>query len=293
MSITPWQMVQRQSLPLALKIAMSERRIRDWYEHWRGQVYVAFSGGKDSTVLLHLVRSMYPKVSAVFVDTGLEYPEVRAFVKTKENVHWLLPRMAFPAVIARFGYPVVSKDVAQKIYDLRTTSSSSLIHRRLYGDAKGNGRLPSKWLFLAQAPFPISSKCCDVMKKDPSKAFERGTGLRPFIGTMADDSRLRRALYLKQGCNAFTAKRAISAPLAFWLEQDIWDYIEKYAIEISSIYKMGYKNTGCMYCMFGVHLASGLNKFQIMKSTHPKQYRYCIEKLGCGKILDYINVHYV
>ena len=75
---------QYQSLPLSAKIIMTQRRIRAWYDHWDGQVYVSFSGGKDSTVLLHLVRELYPDVEAVFVDTGLEYPEIRQFVKTFE-----------------------------------------------------------------------------------------------------------------------------------------------------------------------------------------------------------------
>ena len=77
---------QRQSLPLHLKIELSKNRIKQFYEHFDGKVYVSFSGGKDSTVLLHLVRSLYPEVPAVFVDTGLEYPEVRQFVKQTESL---------------------------------------------------------------------------------------------------------------------------------------------------------------------------------------------------------------
>ncbi len=68
---------QMQSLPLQVKIRMTKERIRKWYEYWDGNVYVSFSGGKDSTVLLHIVRSLYPDVKAVFSDTGLEYPEVK------------------------------------------------------------------------------------------------------------------------------------------------------------------------------------------------------------------------
>lgn len=45
-----WQLQQAQELPLELKIIKSQQRIREWYEHWRGDVYVSFSGGKDSTV---------------------------------------------------------------------------------------------------------------------------------------------------------------------------------------------------------------------------------------------------
>jgi hypothetical protein len=44
--------------------------------------------------------------------------------------------------------------------------------------------------------------------------------------------------------------------------------------------------------MFGVHLEKEPNRFQMMKETHPKQYNYCINKLGLNKILDFIGVKY-
>ena len=86
---------QRQSLPLHLKVELSKNRIKQFYEHFDGQVYVSFSGGKDSTVLLHLVRSLYSEVPAVFVDTGLEYPEVRKFVKQTANTITIRPKITF------------------------------------------------------------------------------------------------------------------------------------------------------------------------------------------------------
>lgn len=84
-----------QSLPLKLKIAKSKQRIREWYYYFGGEVYISFSGGKDSTVLLDLVRSEFPDVPAVFIDTGLEFPEIRDFVRTIDNVVWVKPKMDF------------------------------------------------------------------------------------------------------------------------------------------------------------------------------------------------------
>ena len=86
-----------QSLDLDAKISLTKARIQAWYEHWDGEVYVCFSGGKDSTVLLHLVRQIYPGVPAAFADTGLEYPEIRDFVRMIENVRWIRPAMSFKA----------------------------------------------------------------------------------------------------------------------------------------------------------------------------------------------------
>ena len=98
------------------------------------------------------------------------------------------------------------------------------------------------------------------------------------------------------GCNALDGLHPHSQPLSFWLEKDIWEYIKINNLKYSKIYDMGYDRTGCMFCMFGVtHDASDLfskNRFEKMKETHPKEYNYCINKLGCGKVLDYINVNY-
>lgn len=56
-----------QSWDLQRKIQVTTTRIIEWYEYFGGNVYVAFSGGKDSTVLLDIVRRIYPDVWLYFV----------------------------------------------------------------------------------------------------------------------------------------------------------------------------------------------------------------------------------
>ena len=109
------ELKQKQSMPLKAKIIMTENRIRGWYNHFNGNVYISFSGGKDSTVLLNIARSIYPDIKAMYVDTGLEYPEIREFVKTFDNVDIIRPKKSFYQVIKEYGYPVISKEVAEKI----------------------------------------------------------------------------------------------------------------------------------------------------------------------------------
>jgi len=266
------------------------RRIRQWVEHWDDAVYVSFSGGKDSTVLLHLVRSVYPDVPAVFLDTGLEYPEVRTFVRTVENVTWLKPKIPFAQVIEQYGYPVVSKEVSHKIREIRDTKSEKLRNKRLHGDDKGNGKLPNKWRYLVDAPFLISEQCCDVLKKRPLAKYEHESGHKPLVGTMAVDSRLRRSSYLQHGCNSFANTRPMSTPLAFWTEQDIWHYLRMNQVPYSSVYDLGYERTGCMFCCFGVHLQQEPNRFQVMQWQNPQRYRYCMEHLGLAKVLSFLHV---
>ena len=87
---------------------------------------VSFSGGKDSTVLLHLVRSVFPDVKAVFSNTGLEYPEIQRHVMGIENVDIVRPSMRFDEVISTYGYPLIGKEVAEAIYYARRIRSQSL-----------------------------------------------------------------------------------------------------------------------------------------------------------------------
>ena len=114
------ELQELQALPLSLKIRLTKQRIREWVNHFgEDGVYVSFSGGKDSTVLLHIVREMYPDVPAVFVDTGLEYPEIRQFVRTFDNVEWIKPKKNFRKVIEDYGYPFISKEVSESVQGAR------------------------------------------------------------------------------------------------------------------------------------------------------------------------------
>ena len=109
-----WELQQMQSLPLKAKVQMTITRIRAWVEEYgEDGVYIAFSGGLDSTILLHIARSIYPDLQATFSDTGLEFPEIRSFVKTFDNVEWIKPKISFKEVIQKYGYPFISKEVSE------------------------------------------------------------------------------------------------------------------------------------------------------------------------------------
>ena len=289
---------ERQSYSLNGKIYLTKKRIKEWYEYWEGKVYVSFSGGKDSTVLLHLVREMYPDVEAVFVDTGLEYPEIKTFVKSLDNVTWLKPKMTYRQVIEKHGFPVVSKKVAMGLDRYRVTKSEEQKQLRLYGGInpssgkKQHATIPKKWHFLVDAPFKCSERCCQIMKKNPIYKYEKTSKKKPFIGTMADESNMRQMEYLKRGCNSFEKGHPSSSPISFWLESDIWEYLKTKGVPYSKIYDMGEKRTGCMWCMFGVHLEKGENRFQRMKKTHPIIWNACINKMGLKAVLDFMDIKY-
>ena len=382
---------QMQSLPLEAKIAMTQKRIEAWYESWKkyeifnektgetcfvtateepplkdheyiesiteGQVYVSFSGGKDSTVLKHIVDSMYPDVPSVFVNTGLEYPELQKFVRDiqagkhpglSSNVEILRPEMRFDEVLRKHGYPVIGKKQANVIELARKNMEQGKYTFRLRAlgvtveEAEEKGlTFPSPEMLeryeksidnsvfyspnhrhFLEADFRVSDKCCDEMKKKPGFRYQKETGKKPILATMADESLIRKNTWLRNGCNAFESKHPASTPMAFWTEQDILHYIQKYNVPYASVYgdivsvdgesetpilkTTGCNRTGCIFCMFGCHLEKEPNRFQRLKETHPRQYEYCIgggervdgqwqpskEGLGLGHVLDYIGVKY-
>lgn len=296
-----------QGWSLERKIQVTQTRIIEWYTKYNGQVYVSFSGGKDSTVLLDLARRIYPDIKAVYIDTGLEYPELRQFVKTFTNVQWLKPKMNFRQVIEKYDYPIISKEQSKFIREYRHSKSEKLKKLRVEGNKWGLGKISKKWQYLITAPFKIDDKCCDVMKKKPAKDFEKETGLKPIIATMACESSLRKSEWIENGCNAFDGKRPTSRPMSFWTEQDVLEYIKRFKIPIAPVYGEIKKRengemyttkcdrTGCVFCAFGCHLEKEPNRFQRLKVTHPKLWDYCMRSwsnggLGMKSVLEYINV---
>ena len=331
-----------QALPLELKIERSKERIRDWVYYWGvDHVYVAFSGGKDSTVLLHLVRSIFgEEIPAVFINTGLEFPEIQRHVRSFPNVVILTPNMNFRDVLSTYGYPVIGKEVAHCIEATRNYVSRKLEGNRelhynhlspdywskarddalnrkkgtslvqvLFGvglaEPKQNTKgievksrfSGEKYTSLLNADFKISDMCCTVMKKDVSHDYQVKEKRHPFIGTLAEESSIRRASWLRNGCNVFDGDKASSKPLSFWTEQDILHYIKENEIKIADVYGeivpmaldgqirldetyklrcSGRDRTGCIYCPFGAHSESlqTEGRFVRLAKTHPKQYAY-------------------
>lgn len=228
-----------QALPLSVKVRMTETRIRQWVQFYgEDGVHISFSGGKDSTVLLDIVRGLYPDLPAVFVNTGLEYPEIQSFVKTFDNMEILRPKMRFDEIIRKYGYPFISKEVSKNVYYARRSTPDNVHYRKLFAVGEfGNSKFATpKYKPLLDADFMVSDRCCSVMKKGPIHSYERKTKRMPITGQQAGESRLRTQKWLKSGCNAFDNNNPISNPMSFWTEQDILRYIKENNLPIASVY---------------------------------------------------------
>jgi 3'-phosphoadenosine 5'-phosphosulfate sulfotransferase (PAPS reductase)/FAD synthetase len=300
-----------QSMSLEDKIQVTKTRIIEWYVKNEGKVYISFSGGKDSTVLLHISQQEFPNITKVYIDTGLEYPEVKQFALSQPNVIKIKPEISFRKVIEIYGYPLISKEVSRYIYTARNCPNGKVAQKFVPNnphDLKyGMGYSMVKWADLKESDIPISHKCCDITKKNPAKKFEKETGLKPITAMMACESNLRKNSWLKNGCNAFDSKRPLSNPMSFWTEQDVLEYIIKYNVPYASVYGVIVRDdkgklkttkcdrTGCVYCCYGIHNEKEPNRIQRLQQTHPKLWEYCMRDwdnggLGLKRILEYLGV---
>jgi len=286
-------LAQMQALPLGAKIQASARRIREWFDLHEGDVSVSYSGGKDSTVLSWLVDYALPgnNIPRVFADTGLEFPEVRAFALAERRIVVVKPKLDFLSVVKTYGYPVVSKRVAQYVGECQSgfakhPEGTPTTRLRLTGrsDSGGGGpmsMISKKWQRLVACEVKISDKCCHYLKTGVLNA------PHPFIGVMASDSRKRLQTYAQEGCNSPSADR--SWPMAFWLEEDVWAFIRYTGIPYSSIYDMGYTRTGCAFCLFGLHMEGRPHRFDLMRTTHPQLFSWCMDgPLNLRRVIEVV-----
>ena len=379
------ELYQWQALPLNIKVLMTAERIRNWVnEFGEDGVYLSFSSGKDSTVLGHIIRVVcgYKNIPFVFVDVPTQYPELKQFAKTFDNLVILKPKISFAEVCEKYGFPMISKEVSNCVSGARKyvkyldsqksnntiltavpyacymadllgidrrinkqneqykslqmgviPSSSEYRLRRLNGeltDSKGNYSQfnQEKYKFFLDAPFEISDLCCDIMKKKPAHDYEKETGRKPIIATMASESVMRTQKWLQDGCNAFNVTRPHSNPMSFWTEQDVLLYIKENNLPICSVYgevvtdyeamgqcenqmsfadfgifynerpllkTTGCQRTGCVLCGFGCHLEKEPNRFQMLKETHPKFHNllYILKNNGVtyAEAIDWVNEH--
>lgn len=83
---------KKSSSSLESKIAKSKEAINEAFKKHGEKMAIFWTGGKDSTVLLHLMRDIFgekAKFPILFLDTGLDFEEVYDFIE-RINKMWNL-----------------------------------------------------------------------------------------------------------------------------------------------------------------------------------------------------------
>lgn len=230
-------------------------------------IAISFSGGKDSTVLKHLVESINSSIISVFCNTGVEYNAIVDFVKSfGSTIQIVEPKTRFPQVIQGYGFPVISKEQSRYISDIRNPK----VCQRIKDIRLGTGKfcISKKWKWLIYTNIKISDKCCYYLKKAPLKKL----GYYYFTGERIAESNLRRQQYH----TCILPKKCV--PLRLWSDELIDKYIEYHNIK------------SCKFCLYGIQFEERPNKIDRLKFLEPKSYNFA-EKIGIVDLMEKILSH--
>lgn len=284
---------QWQARDLDFKITWARERIEVALGALK-QPALAFSAGKDSTVLLHLLRQYKPDMLVIYGNTGIEFPECVRFARRLReewqlNFHEARPDHSFWWVVNEYGWPLLGKTFGVGGVAHKTSRAA------FFDDLAARGELHGD--YAIQAEVPISSACCTILKERPSRNKQDELGVDGvFLGIMASESRQRRFNFLQYGEWYYPKSQKVwkCHPLAIWTDDDVWAYIRRFDVPYASLYDMGYhdeitgdwichKRNGCMFCGMDLHFPH--NHLSTMRRTHPKMWNLLIRKKGLGPVL--------
>lgn len=287
------QLREWQAQDLNFKIGWAKQRIVKALDELK-QPAVAFSAGKDSTVLLHLLRQYKPDIITIYGNTTIEFPECVKFARWLRD-EWGLcfyearPDVTFWQVVEEYGWPLMGK----------TFGVGGVAHKssreQFFDDLAARGELTGQ--YAIQAEVPISSACCAFLKERPSQRVQKELGVDGvFLGILAHESRQRMFNFLQYGEWYYPKSQKVwkCHPLAIWTDEDVWEYIRRFDVPYASLYDMGFyhektrewishKRNGCMFC--GMDIQFPNNHLAIMRRTHPKAWDTLMRKKGLGEVL--------
>ncbi|MFW6047152.1 MAG: phosphoadenosine phosphosulfate reductase family protein [Candidatus Woesearchaeota archaeon] len=268
-----------ENYPLDEKVEYSKSLIIEALDNSKNPT-ISWSGGKDSTVVLHLIKEIYPSIPIIFVDMDTLFPETKKYVydlasSWKLNLYIEKPiENTFESITEKYGYPIFSKNIASNVERAIRTGN---IRKQL-----------SKFeLLLVKHKAKISTKCSQYLLEKPCKNKEKElTCDLKFIGLRAFESRARVRLWADYGDyysvkEYYGKKKPILKcnPIAAWTEADIWNYFKRYNIPICDIYNKGYQRNGCWSCAMAIRNG----QLKRLKNYNPNLYNHLIYNTNMGK----------
>ena len=219
--------------PFSVKLDETREVIKHHFEEFGDRAPVAFSGGKDSELVVWLSLQISPEVPVIFNNTGVEYPETVQFVADLEE-RWGLnlivthPEKSFWDCVEQYGFPRGTK----------------------YGKHS-------------------MARCCYWLKEKPMVLTMRHNGwLGYFTGETAIESRMRMFAALKGTCIHLKKEGVCKIkPILWWTQEEVWEFIHREGLPINEAYSKGVERVGCMPCTAHKYWESQMQK------VNPKLYR--------------------
>jgi len=236
--------------------------------------YISFSGGKDSTIVHHLIDMALPnnRIPRVFINTGIEYNDIVAFVKkmAEKDDRFIILKPSVPVkpMLEKYGYPFKSKEFAN-IYAVYQRSGKTKSVRKFLKEEPSSRKIvcPAvlKPLFETQLDFKISSKCCDKMKKEPIHKWEKENHRSVSITGMRNSEGGQR-LTIK-GCILTDDKGNLKKFHPLLKVDDAWEdeFVSVENIQLCKLYYPPYnfQRTGCKGCPYNLKLAEQLGTMMV------------------------------
>ena len=303
-----------QALPYVQKVELAKIRAREFKRiadrDYVKNVHVSV-GGLDSITLLFFLRKFVdPDIVSVSI-SSLEDKSIQKIHKQIGVTHILTPYKSKVEVLNTLGFPIVSKEKANKINYLLTPDSpkQTFIHAIMTGDMGEQGKfehsekikLPEKWIklfgknysehrpdltFDTPPEFKVSSRCCYYMKEKPADDWAKKNNSVPYLGLMASEGGQREMGLIKNGCNYFGKNTIRSCPFATFTRQDLLRLAIELNVPVPEIYGTIERNekgelyttkaqrTGCTMCGFGLHMEKRPHRFDRLRERDPKEWHF-------------------
>lgn len=305
-TVTEYQLEEYLNYSLEDKIELSNTIIEEFTnENPVEEMFISSSFGKDSVVLIDLIRKKYPDMLIVYCDTGIEPPSCVELAETYGNVKILYPKKDIEQITHEYGYMIPQgKDKANAIEQVRRNLHDEKYDTWRVKQMRGE-RQGAMWDYrdccnILVAPFKISDKCCYHLKISPINSFKNQTDYNySFNGVTVEESQHRRNAILKNG---FINKNVCS-PIAHWTINDVLKYIKDNNLPLAHCYgeividddgnysTELFQRNGCLCCPIGSQYESP-NKFQLLREFDKDTWNYVIHELGYGKVLDFFDIPY-
>ena len=304
LKVSEEELTEYLELSLKEKVRLSKEIISEFVEDKPlDKVFISSSFGKDSVVLIDLVRSVIPECKIVYVDTGIEPESCRELSEVYQNTITLHPKKDIKQVTEEYGYMIpLGKDKANAIEQVRRNLHDGKFDTWRVRQMRGNldrGMWDysdcTKWLV---APFKISDKCCYWLKKSPLNSFKNRTGCKySFVGVTVEESRHRYNSILKNG---FISKDNCY-PIFNYSVTDVLQYIQDNDLRLASCYgdivrdedgglrTSLFQRNGCLCCPVASQYESP-NKFELLRDYDREMYDFVIDELGYRKVLEYFDI---